>query len=92
IDERRSSVERIQKMLRNSAELDVAADPNAGFFQAAETPYECVLISTAFAGFDALRLCSQLRSLDRTRFLPIMLLADEGEEGRILRGLELGIN
>jgi len=92
IDERRSSVERIQKMLRNSAELDVATDPNAGFFQAAETAYECVLISTAFTDFDALRLCSQLRSLDRTRFLPIMLLADEGEEGRILRGLELGIN
>ncbi|TIP06853.1 MAG: PleD family two-component system response regulator, partial [Mesorhizobium sp.] len=92
IDERKSSVERIQKMLRDSAELDVATDPNAGFFQAAETQYECVLISTAFSGFDALRLCSQLRSLDRTRFLPIMLLADEGEEGRILRGLELGIN
>jgi len=92
IDERRSSVERIQKMLRNSADLDVATDPNAGFFQAAEIAYECVLISTAFSDFDALRLCSQLRSLDRTRFLPIMLLADEGEEGRILRGLELGIN
>jgi two-component system cell cycle response regulator len=92
IDERRSSVERIRKMLRDSAELDVATDPNVGFFQAAETPYECVLVSTAFSNFDALRLCSQLRSLDRTRFLPIMLLADEGEEGRILRGLELGIN
>jgi two-component system cell cycle response regulator len=92
IDERKSSVERIQKMLRNSADLDVATDPNAGFFQAAETQYECVLVSTAFSNFDALRLCSQLRSLDRTRFLPIMLLAEEGEEGRILRGLELGIN
>ncbi|TPI67660.1 PleD family two-component system response regulator [Mesorhizobium sp. B3-1-3] len=92
VDERKSSVERIQKMLRNSAELDVATDPNAGFFQAAEVAYECVLVSTAFSNFDALRLCSQLRSLDRTRFLPIMLLADEGEEGRILRGLELGIN
>ncbi|TIV93784.1 MAG: PleD family two-component system response regulator, partial [Mesorhizobium sp.] len=92
IDERKSSMERIRKMLRGSAELDVTTDPNAGFFQAAETPYECVLISTAFADFDALRLCSQLRSLDRTRFLPIILLADEGEEGRIIRGLELGIN
>ena len=92
IDERISSVERIQRMLRNSADLDVATDPNAGFFQAADTQYECVLVSTAFANFDALRLCSQLRSLDRTRFLPIMLLAEEGEEGRILRGLELGIN
>ncbi|MER9685811.1 PleD family two-component system response regulator [Mesorhizobium sp. M0139] len=92
IDERKSSVERIQKMLRGSAKLDIATDPHAGFFQAAEAPYECVLISTGFADFDPLRLCSQFRSLDRTRFLPIILIADGGEEGRIIRGLELGIN
>lgn len=92
IDERKSSFEHIQKMLHGKAELDIAIDPHTGFFQAAETPYECVLISTAFSDFDPLRLCSQLRSLDRTRFLPIILLADIGEEGRIIRGLELGIN
>ena len=92
IDERESSSERVCKILGRTAEIDVAADPHAGFFQAAENPYECVLVSTAFADFDPLRLCSQLRSLDRTRFLPIILLADEGEEERIIRGLELGIN
>lgn len=92
IDEREQSCERIRKMLRQTAALDVATDPHAGFFQAAEEPYECVVVSTAFAEFDPLRLCSQLRSLDRTRFLPIILLADEGEEERIIRGLELGIN
>ncbi|RWM84160.1 MAG: PleD family two-component system response regulator [Mesorhizobium sp.] len=92
IDDRKSSFERVQKMLRGSADLDIATDPHAGFFQAAETPYECVMISTGFADFDPLRLCSQLRSLDRTRFVPIILLAEQGEEGRIVRGLELGIN
>jgi len=92
IDERKSSFDRIQKMLRGSADLDLAMDPHAGFFQAAELPYECVLISTAFTDFDPLRLCSQLRSLDRTRFLPIILLAEQGDEARIIRGLELGIN
>ncbi|TIQ28430.1 PleD family two-component system response regulator [Mesorhizobium sp.] len=92
IDERKSSFERVQKMLRGSADLDIATDPHAGLFQAAETPYECVMISTGFADFDPLRLCSQLRSLDRTRFVPIILLAEQGEEGRIVRGLELGIN
>ncbi|CAM5638892.1 Response regulator PleD [Mycolicibacterium aubagnense] len=92
IDERQSSTERIQKVLRGKAMLDAAKDPHAGFFQAAENPYECILISTDFTDFDPLRLCSQLRSLDRTRFVPIMLLADQGEEDRVIRGLELGIN
>jgi two-component system cell cycle response regulator len=92
IDERPASGESLRRMLRNSAHLDVATDPHAGFFQATEEPYECVIVSTGFADFDPLRLCSQLRSLDRTRFLPIILLANEGEDERIIRGLELGIN
>ena len=92
IDERQSSCDRVRKMLRGTANLDVATDPHAGFFQAAEEPYECVIVSTSFADFDPLRLCSQLRSLDRTRFLPIILLAEEGEDARLIRGLELGIN
>ncbi|OQM75829.1 PleD family two-component system response regulator [Manganibacter manganicus] len=92
IDERPSSVERVQRMLRNVADVDIASDPHAGFFQAAESAYECILISTGFADFDPLRLCSQLRSLDRTRFVPIILLAEVGEDRRIVRGLELGIN
>jgi two-component system cell cycle response regulator len=92
VDERESSGARIAKMLRGTMDLDIATDPHVGFFQAAEQPYECVLISTGFSDFDPLRLCSQLRSLDRTRFLPIVLLAEEGEDERIIRGLELGIN
>jgi two-component system cell cycle response regulator len=92
IDERPASGKRIAKMLRETVKLDVATDPHAGFFQAAEEPYECVIVSTGFADFDPLRLCSQLRSLDRTRFLPIILVAEEGEDDRIIRGLELGIN
>jgi two-component system cell cycle response regulator len=92
IDERDASYGRMQKMLRNVVELDVATDPQHGFFQAAEAPYECVIVSTGFANFDPLRLCSQLRSLDRTRFLPIILVADEGDDERIIRALEIGVN
>lgn len=92
IDEREGSFKRIQTMLREAAQLDVATDPHAGFFQAAEGPYECVIVSSGFASLDPLRLCSQLRSLDRTRFLPIILVVDTGEENRVIRGLELGIN
>ena len=92
IDERPASGQRIRRMLREAADLDVATDPHAGFFQAADGGYESVIVATGFADYDPLRLCSQLRSLDRTRFLPIILIADAGDDDRILRGLELGIN
>jgi two-component system cell cycle response regulator len=92
VDERQESANRVQKMLRNAGECTVIADRHAAVFEAAEGGYECILVSTRFAAFDPLRLCSQLRSLDRTRFLPIILIAGAGEEERIVRGLELGIN
>ena len=92
IDEHAQSAARVRQMLEQTAEVDVASDPHGGFFQAAEAPYECVIMSTRFADFDPLRLCSQLRSLDRTRFLPIILLAEIGEAARVIRGLELGVN
>lgn len=92
VDERAASAERVAKMLRGRCELSVAADPNAAFFQTADGDFDCVIVSTSFADYDPLRLCSQLRTLDRTRFVPIMLLAEEGEEARLVRGLELGVN
>lgn len=92
VEERASAAERIARMLRGRHEVMVSADPQAAFFQAAEGGFDCVLISTALTDFDPLRLCSQLRTLDRTRFLPIMLLAGQGEEARLVRGLELGVN
>jgi two-component system cell cycle response regulator len=92
IDERPDSGREVADMLGETARVDVATDPHVGFFQAAEGSYECVIVSTGFADFDPLRLCSQLRSLDRTRFVPIILLAEEGDADRIVRGLELGIN
>jgi two-component system cell cycle response regulator len=92
IDEHAQSAARVRQMLEQTAEVDVASDAHAGFFQAAEAPYECIIMSTRFADFDPLRLCSQLRSLDRTRLLPIILLAEIGEAARVIRGLELGVN
>jgi two-component system cell cycle response regulator len=44
------------------------------------------------AHFDPLRLCSQLRSLESTRDLPILMVADLDDRMRVLRGLDLGAN
>jgi two-component system cell cycle response regulator len=33
-----------------------------------------------------------VRSLDRTRHLPIMIVVEPGEEARLLRGLDMGVN
>ena len=51
-----------------------------------------MIVSLALENFDALRLCSQLRSLDRTRNVPILAICDGEDNARMIRGLEIGVN
>lgn len=92
IDDDAPAARDVVAMLEDVFAVDVVHDPQAGFFQAAEGPYECVMVASGFADYDPLRLCSQLRALDRTRLLPIVLIAGQGEDERIARALELAVN
>jgi two-component system, cell cycle response regulator len=39
-----------------------------------------------------LRLCSQVRSLDRTRHVPILAISDAENSTQLVRGLDIGVN
>jgi two-component system, cell cycle response regulator len=39
-----------------------------------------------------LRLCSHIRSLERTRNLPLLAIAEADDNTRLMRGLEIGVN
>lgn len=54
--------------------------------------FDLVIISLTLLDEDGLRLCSQLRSNERTRQVPILLMADDGDLSRVAKGLELGAN
>ncbi|WP_309084563.1 PleD family two-component system response regulator [Chelativorans sp.] len=92
VDEDEVSGRQLQRMLQGHFLLDVAGDPRTGLLRATENAYECIIVSTSFADYDPLRLCSQLRALERTRLVPIVLLAGDGDEACIVRGLELAVN
>lgn len=92
VDDRRSSYERIQQVLVAENDVDVEPVPQEALFRAAEGAYDLVLVNISLADYDALRLCSQLRSLERTRTLPILLIAEPEDNARLLRGLDIGVN
>lgn len=92
VEDRPGSAERFVEALRQLHDVEVEPKPQEALFHAAEGAYDMVAVSLNLADFDALRLCSQLRSLERTRSLPILLIADLDERARILRGLDLGVN
>ncbi len=92
VDDRTSSYQRVVQTLSRQNDVSVITDPQEALFAAAEDGYEVVIISTALKDFDALRLCSQLRSLNRTRMLPILLMANPEEEAMLIRAIDMGVN
>ena len=92
VDDRASSHDRLATMLSGEHVVDVEPRPNEALFRAAEGSYDLVIVSLGLETFDALRLCSQLRSLERTRNVPILAVADPDDNVRMVRGLEIGVN
>lgn len=91
VDGRGSSQERIMRALRPIASVMSMSDPQAALFEAAESSFDLVIVNTNFPDYDPLRLCSQLRSLERTRYIPLLLVAEQGDEQTVVRALDLGV-
>jgi two-component system cell cycle response regulator len=92
VDDRPVSSERICGALAAEHSVANETDANQALFHAAECNYDLLVISLELAHYDALRLCSQVRSLERTRNMPILAITGVENDARLLRGLEIGVN
>jgi two-component system cell cycle response regulator len=92
VDDRPASYERVAAMLSKEQEVEVETDPNRALFRAADGNFDLLIVSLNLENFDALRLCSQLRSLERTRNIPILVITEPDNNARMVRGLEIGVN
>jgi len=92
VDDHPRSSSRVMSALAKAHEAYIEPDPTAAIMHLAEQPFDIVVVALNLQHSDGLRLCSQVRSLDRTRHLPILVMADQGDEARLLRGLDMGIN
>lgn len=52
--------------------------------------YDMIILSLDLQTEDGLRLCSHLRSAERTRSIPVLMVAVEEDMSRIAHGLEIG--
>lgn len=59
---------------------------------AASEDFDIVVVSLDLADDKAVALCARLRQSELTRFTPIIVLAEPGEQQRVARALELGVN
>jgi two-component system cell cycle response regulator len=70
IEDRPAAQERLSSALSAFHSVEIEADPHQALIMAAEGDYEAALVSLDLQDYDGLRLCSQLRSLERTRDMP----------------------
>ena len=92
IDTDRRHAERIQSYLTPEHQVDILTVPSDAVFQVTGASYELALVSMALEDFDPLRVCSQVRTVDHSRNLPIILMADAADKPRVVRALDLGVN
>ncbi|MEN5084054.1 PleD family two-component system response regulator [Bosea sp. TWI1241] len=90
IEDRPLIAQRLAQALSSFHSVEVEGDAGKALERASEGDFEIVLVSLDLANYDGLRLCSQLRSLERTRNLSVLMLGEAGDQGRVLRGLEIG--
>ena len=83
----------VETLAEDSHVVRSTATTQEGLKLALASNHELIIISLTLLDEDGLRLCSQIRSHDKTRHTPILLLADDGDQNRVAKGLEeLGAN
>jgi two-component system cell cycle response regulator len=84
--------ERIKGYLSPEHDVDILTQPADAVFQVTGANYELALVSMNLVDFDPLRVCSQIRTLENTRNLPIILMAEPVDKPKVVRALDLGVN
>jgi len=92
VDDHPRSAARILDPLSQVHDSFLERDIHLAMDKIARFNFDLVIVSLGLARADGLRLCSQIRSLEKTRHLPLIILVDPGDEARLLRGLDMGVN
>ena len=77
-------------LIKAGYDVDCASCGEEGLKKVNQKQPEMILLDLMLPGIDGLEICRRLRADDATKDIPIIMLTARGEEGDIVRGLELG--
>jgi two-component system, cell cycle response regulator len=92
VDDRENSTVRIRQALQRPFEVVITDDPVDARKLAEEREFDLIMISLSLKGGDGLRLCTQIKTIDRLRQTPVLLITDANETPMVVRALDLGVN
>jgi two-component system cell cycle response regulator len=93
VDSHEHTVRKMSSCLGDAGhQVDCVATIADGLAQGRQRDYDLIAVNLEVAGEDGLRLCSQLRSQEETRHVPILLILEEQNLPQLTKGLDLGVN
>lgn len=91
VEDKQFEIEKIKKTLETDEHAIVAVDTGIkAMEQIAAHEFDAVIVSLNLEHEDGLRLTSHLKSNERTRLLPIIMVAEDDDMKRVAHGLEIG--
>lgn len=91
IEDQGFEAEKIAEILKRDNDTVTLAETGAeAMGLATQKEFDVIVVSLNLKNEDGLRLCSHLRSNERTRAIPIVMIATEDDLDRVAHGLEIG--
>ncbi|HBH26315.1 MAG TPA: PleD family two-component system response regulator [Rhodospirillaceae bacterium] len=91
IEDKEFEMKKIGQTLRGDSAIVITASGGTDALELAGVhAFDLIIVSLNLSGEDGLRLCSLLRSSERTRSVPLVMVGSEADMPRIAQGLEIG--
>ena len=92
VDDDQRSAKRVKESLQRDFSAAIEPNPEDAIAKIIDAEFDLVIVSLNLKGSDGLRLCSTIRTLEQCRHLPIIIIVNDGDNTRLLKGLDLGVN
>lgn len=77
-------------LIKAGYDVECASCGEEGLKKVGEQRPDLILLDLMLPGIDGLEICRRLREEETTSDVPVIMLTARGEEGDVIRGLELG--
>lgn len=93
LDDNDVDAKKVVETLGQDDDIVIATDTVESMLDyAMKREFDLIIVNLNLREQDSLRLCSRLRSAERTRQIPILLVVEEDQVDRLAKGFDLGIN
>jgi two-component system cell cycle response regulator len=93
IDDDQAEAQQIARKLQEiGMVVHIHSQPIDAIKQSEELELDLIIVSTRLANDDGLHLCAHLRSQEKTRNTPLLILIEDDDTDLLVKGLDMGIN